>query len=146
LLESVADLRNSLRAVGSDLIIRKGKPEEILLQLAKELNITELYYSKEITSEEVAVETALETALKPLGIALTSFWGHTLFHPDDLPFEISQIPEVFTQFRKQVEKSSTVNPTFATPQQLPPNLWSGNRRPANISRVGIRNRIRNPKI
>ena len=120
LLESVADLRNSLRAIGSDLIIRQGKPEEILPQLVKELNITDIYCSKEITSEEVAVETALAKALKPLGVSLTCFWGHTLFHPDDLPFEISQIPEVFTQFRKQVEKSSTVQPSFPTPKALPP--------------------------
>jgi deoxyribodipyrimidine photo-lyase len=68
--------------------------------------------SKEVTAEEVAVETALQSAVKPLGIALKSFWGHTLYHPDDLPFAIHQLPELFTNFRKQVEKSANVNPTF----------------------------------
>ena len=53
-------------------------------------------------------------------MALRSFWGTTLFHPDDLPFEISQIPEVFTNFRKQVERQSTVQPTLPTPTKLPP--------------------------
>lgn len=120
LLESVADLRHSLRAIGSDLILRRGKPEEILPQLVKELNISEIYCSKEVTSEEVAVETALANALKPLGISLTCFGDRTLYHPDDLPFTIAQIPEIFTKFRKQLEKYSIINHTFATPKKLPP--------------------------
>jgi len=120
LLESIADLRASLRSRGSDLIIRTGLPEVILPALAEELGVTAIYFSKEVTAEEVAVETALQSAVKPIGIALKSFWGHTLYHPDDLPFAIHQLPELFTNFRKQVEKSANVNPTFIAPKQLPP--------------------------
>ena len=50
---------------------------------------------------------------------LKSFWGHTLYHPDDLPFEIQKLPELFTNFRKDVENNSTVNPTFLIPKKLP---------------------------
>jgi deoxyribodipyrimidine photo-lyase len=120
LLESIADLRASLRSLGSDLIIRTGLPEVILPVLAEELGATGIYFSKEVTAEEVAVETALQSAVKPLGIALKSFWGHTLYHPDDLPFAIHQLPELFTSFRKQMEKYAKVNRTFIAPKQLPP--------------------------
>jgi deoxyribodipyrimidine photo-lyase len=120
LLESIADLRASLRSLGSDLIIRTGLPEVILPVLAQEIGATGIYFSKEVTAEEVAVETALQSAVKPLGIALKSFWGHTLYHPDDLPFAIHQLPELFTSFRKQVEKYAKVNRTFIAPKQLPP--------------------------
>lgn len=120
LLESVADLRASLRAKGSDLVVRTGLPEVILPALARELGVTAIYFSKEVTAEEVAVETALQSAVKPLLIALKSFWGHTLYHPDDLPFAIEQLPELFTSFRKEVEKYANVNATFAAPKQLPP--------------------------
>ncbi|MEL6814313.1 MAG: DASH family cryptochrome, partial [Cyanobacteria bacterium J06598_3] len=41
------------------------------------------------------------------------------YHPDDLPFELNRLPEVFTQFRKAVEKETQVSPTFPTPKQLP---------------------------
>ncbi|MGB7440506.1 MAG: DASH family cryptochrome [Coleofasciculaceae cyanobacterium] len=119
LLESVADLRNSLHALGSNLVVRRGLPEEIIPSLAKSLNISAVYYHQEVTSEELAVESALKKALSQINVKIQSFWGATLFHPDDLPFAIPQIPELFTKFRKQVEKESTVNPTFPTPETLP---------------------------
>jgi deoxyribodipyrimidine photo-lyase len=117
--ESLADLRSSLRSRQSDLIIRYGHPETVIPALAKELNLRAIYYHQEATSEELAVETALEQALKPFGVALKPFWGHTLYHPDDLPFEVRRLPELFTSFRKQVEKASTINPPFPSPQRLP---------------------------
>ncbi|NER28031.1 MAG: cryptochrome DASH, partial [Symploca sp. SIO1C4] len=120
ILESVADLRNSLRSQGSDLIVCRGLPEKIIPLLAKSLNIWALYYHREVTSEELAVESALKKALSQIGVKVQSFWGTTLFHINDLPFSIPQIPEIFTQFRKRVEKSSTVAPTFPTPESLPP--------------------------
>ncbi len=120
LLESVADLRRSLRSLGSDLIIRHGKPEVIIPELVRQFEITSVYYSSEVTAEEVAVETILKAALQPLGVILHSFWGHTLYHPDNLPFKIQQLPELFTHFRKQVEKESKVNPALPVPPKLPP--------------------------
>lgn len=120
LLESLTDLRQSLRSLGSELIVRHGNPEIVLPDLAQQLGVSAVYYYREVTSEELAVETALKTALQALNISIKSFWGHTLYHPDDLPFEIRKLPELFTNFRKQVEKYANVNPTVATPQTLLP--------------------------
>ena len=39
LLESVADLRKNLQALGGDLIIRVGNPAEVLTQLAEEYQV-----------------------------------------------------------------------------------------------------------
>lgn len=120
LLESVTDLRNSLKKLGSNLIIRRGLPEKIIPAIAQQLNIDEVYYQEEVTSQELAVAKKLEQALSQIGTKLKSFWGITLYNPDNLPFEITRIPELFTNFRKEVEKKSTVDPTFPTPQKLPP--------------------------
>lgn len=120
LLESVADLRQSLRSLGSDLIVRSGKPEVVIPDLAQHLEVSAVHYSREVTSEELAVDRQLKTALDQQGIALKGFWGSTLFHPDDLPFEIRAIPELFTNFRKQVERSATVQPMLPTPPKLLP--------------------------
>ncbi|MDJ0799549.1 MAG: DASH family cryptochrome [Calothrix sp. MO_167.B12] len=119
LLESVADLRNSLQNLGSNLVIRQGLPEEIIPSLVKKLQIDAVYFQGEVTSEELSVEAALETALSQLQVPVTRFWGATLYHPDNLPFDVVQLPELFTNFRKQVEKKSTVETTFTTPQKLP---------------------------
>ena len=118
LLESVADLRRSLQAIGSDLIVRQGKPEQIIPALAQQLQVSAVYCYGEVTAEEIAIERALAASLKPLDVSLKSFWGHTLYHLEDLPFELPDIPELFTHFRKQVEKQATVRSPLPTPQTL----------------------------
>lgn len=118
LRESVADLRDGLRSLGSDLVIRCGEPEVIIPKLVESLDVSAVYYYREATAEETRVEQALDNALTPLGIELRSFWGATLHHIDDLPFELGQLPDVFTQFRKAVEKKSTVYPAASAPSVL----------------------------
>jgi deoxyribodipyrimidine photo-lyase len=119
LLESLADLRQSLRQLGSDLVIRKGHPEEVIPALIQELEVTAVYWHQEVTAEELAVEQSLEDRLEQLNVQRQKYWGATLYHPNNLPFDINRVPEVFTQFRRQVEKDSTVDVGFSTPQQIP---------------------------
>ena len=118
LLESVADLRRSLRAIAADLVVRCGKPEEIIPALAKQLQVSAVYCYAEVTAEEMAIEMALAETLRPLDVSLKSFWGHTLYHLEDLPFQLQDVPELFTNFRKQVEKQASVRSVFPTPQTL----------------------------
>jgi deoxyribodipyrimidine photo-lyase len=48
-----------------------------------------------------------------------------LFHPDTIPFEIHKIPNVFTQFRNQCEKSTKIRPEFKV-QPLSKENWTTN--------------------
>ncbi len=128
LLEAIADLRQSLQSLGSDLVIRQGKPEEVIPELVRAHGVDAVYFHREVTSEETAVEAALKPQLKEQGIAVQTFWSATLFHPDDLPFGINEIPEVFTRFRKDVEKQCTVYNSLSRPralEALPDGLGSG---------------------
>ncbi|MBD2578961.1 DASH family cryptochrome [Oscillatoria sp. FACHB-1406] len=128
LLESVADLRESLQAVGSNLIVRYGKPEEEIPRLVREYKISCVYCDREITAEEVAVESALQRQLAALGVKMQTFWEASLLHPDDLPFSLAALPELFTNFRKQVEKNLTIREPYAAPERmpsLPPELNPG---------------------
>ena len=118
LLESVADLRKSLRKLGADLIILQGKPEEEVLSLAVKYQAQAIFYSEEVTSEERNVDKSLEKAAWAQGIATETFWQSTLYHVDDLPFPVTQTPEVFTQFRKEVEKMSSIRSSFPIPSKL----------------------------
>jgi deoxyribodipyrimidine photo-lyase len=120
LLESVANLRQSFRDRGSDLLIYQGLPEKVIPDIAATLDIEAVYFHREVTSEEVAVENNLRNALEPLGVKIVPFWGSTLLNPDRLPFPIQEIPEVFTQFRQQVEKRVKIEPPLPSPSTLPP--------------------------
>ncbi|PSR17408.1 cryptochrome DASH [filamentous cyanobacterium CCP3] len=120
LLESVADLRRSLQSLGSDLVVRVGCPEEIIPELVKAHGVETVYWHEEVTAEEQRVERSLESKLAALGCSSEVYWGATLYHPDNLPFAVARLPEVFTQFRKKVEQHSTVDVALPTPAKLPP--------------------------
>ena len=51
LLESVADLRQSLRGKRSDLILRQGHPETVLPEFAQAFKVEALYFNREVTAE-----------------------------------------------------------------------------------------------
>ncbi|MGB7415349.1 MAG: DASH family cryptochrome [Thermosynechococcaceae cyanobacterium] len=119
LRESVASLRQSLQALGSGLIVRHDRPEVVIPQLIQDLEISTLYFHGEVTAEELAVEAAVEKAVLPFQVQHQRFWGATLYHPDDLPMAIAQLPGLFTHFRKQVEQQSTVRPSFPAPKTIP---------------------------
>ncbi len=118
LIESVENLQENLQKIGSNLIIKTGFPEDILPTLAQELGADELYTSEEITQEEVDIDSLVEERLKAKGIAVKFFWQSTLYHVDDLPMDIQNLPDVFTQFRNKVEKFAKIRSTFRTPINL----------------------------
>ena len=118
LVESVQNLRENLQKIGSNLIVRTGFPEDILPQLAREIQANELYTSEEITQEENDVDALVEERLKADGRKVKFFWQSTLFHVDDLPMDVENLPDVFTQFRNKAEKFSKVRPCFKTPANL----------------------------
>lgn len=113
LLESIANLRQNLQKQGSNLIVRIGKPQAIIPALAQEVKATAVFYHKEVTSEETADELALEQALFHQKITTESYWGSTLYHFDDLPFPIKLLPDIFTEFRKETERSTRIRSTFS---------------------------------
>ncbi|GAB4543433.1 MAG: DASH family cryptochrome [Pleurocapsa sp.] len=120
LVESVTDLRHSLQKLGGDLIVRRGLPEEIIPAIARELKVDFVYYTQEVTAEELKVEKALQQALSSQGIKSKSFWESTLYLKEDLPFTIEETPELYTNFRKQVEKKSAIEEALPAPKKLPP--------------------------
>jgi deoxyribodipyrimidine photo-lyase len=119
LLESLADLRQRLRDKGSELIVRWGKPEEVIPEIAHQYGAEGVFAHQEVTYEELEVEDRLEQALFKTGTTLEWAWGTTLYHISDLPMPVGSLPEVFTQFRKQAEKMADVREQFPTPEQVP---------------------------
>jgi deoxyribodipyrimidine photo-lyase len=118
LLESVADLRKNLQLIGGDLIVRIGNPAEILPQLAEEYHVNEVYHHREVAYEETAISEQVETALWKMKLNLKHFIGHTLYHKEDLPFPIKDIPDSFAVFKKKVERDSDVRPCIGTPDAI----------------------------
>lgn len=118
LLETVQDLRHSFQQFGGDILILKGKPEELLPDLVNKYEISEVYHHREVASEETEVSMGVEDALWKLKVNLKHFIGHTLYNKEDLPFPVKDIPDVFAQFKKKTERDAIVKPCILTPQSI----------------------------
>jgi deoxyribodipyrimidine photo-lyase len=118
LLESVSDLRQSLRDLGGDLMIKFGLPEEVLPQICETYGVSEVYHHREVAADETEISGNVEAALWKQQINLKHFIGHTLYHKEDLPFPIRDIPDVFATFKKKIERDSSVRSGFAAPERI----------------------------
>jgi deoxyribodipyrimidine photo-lyase len=117
-LESLEDLDRNLRAIGSGLVILKGKPEEEIPKLVKQHKATKVFAKREVAFEERNTEQKVQEALFKIKCDFESFSTSTLYHAEDLPFSIKDIPDVFTNFRKKTEKESVIRPAFDVPPQI----------------------------
>lgn len=118
LLESLANLDYNLRQLGSGLLIVKGQPEIELLKLIKLYKVQKVYTKKEVAFEEIHTIETVEKELWKANCQLETFSTSTLYHAQDLPFTLKDIPEVFTNFRKKVEIESNIREVFKTPKVI----------------------------
>ena len=118
LLESIRDLRNSLQNIGSNLYVFEGYPEEIISTLAWDNKTSYVYCNRERTDEEVKVQDALERKLWTMGQEMRFYRGKMLYYTADLPFPITQCPDQFTAFRKEVEKFVKIREPLSTPEKV----------------------------
>ena len=118
-LESVADLKAAIEACGGQLLVKQGKPEDVLPALMDTWSCSSLTAQAEHTPEELEIESNVEAAVRASGGTCTWVEGHTLFHPDDLPMDLEALPDIFTQFRKKVEKHSEVRECIPAPTSWP---------------------------
>ncbi|MEC3879709.1 DASH family cryptochrome [Parapedobacter sp. 10938] len=116
LRENVAALQQDLQALGGDLIITQGHPEEILPAIAEAYKVDEVYHHREVAHEETKISSLVEAALWKMQINLRHFIGHTLYHKEDLPFPIKDIPDAFATFRKKTERESDIRPELGRPE------------------------------
>ncbi|KAK1426717.1 hypothetical protein QVD17_15396 [Tagetes erecta] len=103
LIESVANLRKNLQDRGSDLVVRVGRPETVLAELVKEVGAEAVYAHREVAHDEVKGENKVERLLKDEGVEVKYFWGSTLYHVDDLPFKLEDMPTNYGGFREKVK-------------------------------------------
>ncbi|MBL7471670.1 DASH family cryptochrome [Robertkochia sediminum] len=106
-LETLKDLKEELLTLNIPLHFGSGRPGEVLPELVRSWHVDAIYTQKEWTSEEEWDNRHIKAHTLP---PLIEHYDQFLIHPDHLPFEPENVPEVFTRFRKQVEAHSEVKP------------------------------------
>ncbi|NQD69604.1 deoxyribodipyrimidine photolyase [Sphingobacterium shayense] len=112
LIETVQAFKHSLQELGADLLAFQGKPEDHIGTLCAKYDVTEVYHHREVAYRETKISELVEAALWEQKINLKHFIGHTLYHKEDLPIPIKDIPDNFAAFKKKVEKESFVRPAI----------------------------------
>ena len=97
--KSLAQLNDALKSRGSRLIFRKGRAQEVLPTLAKQVGATAVYWNRQYEADIVARDTAIKSRLKEGGIDAESFNGSLLFEPWEVTSKSTGGPfKVFTPF------------------------------------------------
>jgi len=76
---------------------------EYLIQFSKQNQVSEIYFSKSYSFEELSEESEVSSFCNLHNIKIFSFDQETLMQVKDLPFAIINMPNVFTDFRKKCE-------------------------------------------
>jgi deoxyribodipyrimidine photo-lyase len=113
ILQSLQCLQDSLESMGGNLILRRGKAEEIIPAIAQEYGTSTCYLENGFAYEETSSEQRLSGLIHTKACE-----GATLLHPDDLPFGLTDFPRVFTKFRKKVEERLIIRPSCKLPDKF----------------------------
>ena len=115
LIETIEDLKNSLAELNISLIIDNSPSISGLINVIKNHEINDIYCQKEWTIEEEKIEKDLIEKL-PKGFNLNSEYDQFLFHLEKVREPIKK--DVFSSFRKKIEKRITVRECCPVPIKL----------------------------
>jgi len=82
LLDALADLRAALRDLGSDLVIARGRPSEVVRDLAGRVRVDAIHCSADVSAFARRREAALATLAEGIGATFTAHPGVMLVAPD----------------------------------------------------------------
>ena len=118
LLDGLEDLKRSLAAINVPLFVFFDTPVKALKRLNNMVEIDTIYYHQLVGHEEETTEASIQNTFEQ--IKFKSFFNKTLIHPEDLPFDLKDLPELFTTFRQNVEKDLEIKPLIDCPNPQTP--------------------------
>jgi deoxyribodipyrimidine photo-lyase len=121
--------RESLRAIGSDLVFRRGAARDVLLALAAETGAGAVHWTRLYDPDARRRDTAVETALAAAGIPAESHPGHVIFEPWTIRTKAAGgCYKVFTPYWRSLA-TRDVEPCLDAVERLAaPDGWPGSDR------------------
>lgn len=117
ILQTVHALKDRLQSLGSDLLILEGQAEILLPELVKVYDADCIHVEQPFASEEVNRIARVE---RRISVPIHRFESRTLFHEHELPFDLNELPDMFTEFRKLMEKTRGYAMQSCDDSPLPP--------------------------
>jgi deoxyribodipyrimidine photo-lyase len=120
LAQSLKSLKASLRAIGSDLVLRRGAAATVVPAVARESNAASVFWNDIAQAPQRTVARDVDEALAMLGVESKSFPDDLLVDPARLRNKEGRTMRVFTPFWKRVLASGEPPPPQPAPKSLPP--------------------------
>jgi deoxyribodipyrimidine photo-lyase len=115
---SVIKLQQEIEKLGGSLLVVKGEQQEEVVKTMQKYQCEALYTTEEPGVYEALSLANVEKALMQKGMSVNIFNESTLYHPDDIPWPINKLPSVFTKFRKENEKQTSIREIVVSPTNL----------------------------
>ena len=115
--QCVMNLRKNLEAIGGNLMILTGEPETLIPKLVEEYNCETIFAEQEFATEELNLIRRIERKLKAT-CKFELIWGRTLYHLDDIPYSIEDIPLTSKAYRIITTKNTAVRSTLPAPKSV----------------------------
>lgn len=118
LFESLQSLKDALSDYQQQLVLCVGDPLEQINKLVEEHQVTHIGCAAHPGKFET---DELQQLKDTVPATFTCDSAYTLFSRTDLPFDLSNIPQQFTAFRKKIEQSTVPIAPEGAINHLPPN-------------------------
>lgn len=121
---SLTSLRRQLRALGSDLIVRRGGSLVQLMLLGEECGAEAVFWNRRYEPSTVQRDTTIKSAVRQHGWCVHSFNAQLLFEPTQVHTRENKPFQVFTPFWKACLAQTEPHKPEAAPSSLPaPSAW-----------------------
>lgn len=88
-----------LRALGGGLIVRFGKPTELIPQIAKDLGVNTVFTNHDYEPSAIARDAQVEKSLEQLGIAFKDYKDQVIFERKEILTNSNTVFSVFTPYK-----------------------------------------------
>jgi deoxyribodipyrimidine photo-lyase len=112
LIETVTDLKKNLEDLNITLLTYFESPEDKLHEICDAYEIETIYTQKEWTKEEVTTNNFIKNTLSET-LNFVEDYDQFLYNPTTVSKDFSNIPNVFTAFRKKLEKTVQISQEVA---------------------------------
>lgn len=99
--DTVSALKQELEAMGSTLVIRHGKPEDIWPELIRELEVAQVFTNHDFEPYAIDRDAAVSTLLAEKSISFHTFKDHVIFEKDEVLKADGTPYTVFTPYSKR---------------------------------------------
>ncbi|CAM2800630.1 deoxyribodipyrimidine photolyase phrB [Legionella steigerwaltii] len=109
---SLTSLSNSLAIFGLNLILRKGEPLEIILDLVKKISVGSVYWNRCYEPAAILRDKKIKATLLEQGIEVLSFNGSLLHEPWTIKNKNGDYFKVFTPYWNHCKQNLNIQPSM----------------------------------